>query len=88
MSKMPISKIMIATIGRSITKVKAVSRLKSGKNTITWFGYNAKQIANIAGNGKMPLHHNRKKDLKSEQGYPKFRHYHPRGKSSHSAYIV
>ena len=88
MSKLPISKEMIAVIGKSITKAKAVSRLKSQKDTITWFGYNAKKIANLAGNGKTPLYHNDKDDLTSKRGCPQFRHYHPRGKRSHSAYVV
>ena len=86
-SKLPKTKIMIATLGRTLTKARAVRRLKNKLDTVTCFGYNARQIANRAGNGKTPLHHT-VKSLDNKQSYPKFSHYHPRGNRAHSAYIL
>ena len=83
MSKLPDSGKMIAVIGKKITEAKAVRRLRNKKDTVTWFGHNAKRIALKAGNGKVRPYD----ELEKKKAEHLFPHYHPRGKPSHSAYV-
>jgi hypothetical protein len=83
MSRLPVSKRMIAVIGKKITEAQAVRRLRNNKDTVTWFGYDAKRVALRAGNGKLRPYD----EYAEKKEKYMFSHFHPRGKSSHSAYV-
>ncbi len=73
----------LISVGRGITQARAVSRLRTGRNVITYFGYNARKVTAIAGR-KAPTYH------RAHGGKGYFRHYHM-GKyenSAHCFYLV
>lgn len=76
-------------IGKGITEVKAIMRLREGKSVITWYWYDAKKIAYIAGNGDEPAHD---KLMYDSGGVLQLGHYHvghhKDGNPAHSMYII
>ena len=88
-SKLSVMRSTIVTIGRQITRPKAVKRLENGKSVVTWFRYNAKKIAVMAGKGKFLWHNNTMKSGRAKkEKILLFDHYHPLPNTkAHSAYV-
>lgn len=78
------SGIFIPIIGRKISKNSAITRLRRGQSTITYWRSNAYSIAKKAGGGRTPVSDPAHKNC---MGY--FRHYHlfDRKNKGHSAYL-
>ena len=72
------------TVGTGITQAKAVSRLKTGKNVFTMYGYNARKVCALAGKAT-PMWHSKEKSIPNY-----YNHYHinKHSNSAHCWYLI